>query len=674
MCGARRQRSLRCRTITEVEGCREAAGFVLPIAARCRAQGLVEVDLGAASAHESPAAAEVAEVLGLDQHQVLVARQEEIDLCRMPRAVHFGECLIQVRQPLASQIVAPEVRMQRLVLVFDGRSSPQGWQAEQLAERKARSSQRIDQVPQQGVLRGGTAQIIEHGFGQDSKDGLHRPIEDAGSRSCGSGHGVLGLLHRNRESAACHTGRSGLTFRKCTAPRQRNPNRDRPHPLPTHTLHIDTQPTARYHRRMPHQLWRRFSRAFELGATLAVVAVLAGGATWFPRSIPDRAAFLVADDQFDFSRWTLDALGLKFAQAALAPQEYLPASARTQLVEEYIALEGQAEQLQEAVSKVFADPQVPDPMAASLATRERLAQARARQTALRPHVEAILEEQAGALIAEEGFAFGGQVLPPVSFHFSAIPLALILSPRQVIRQEASIQMNPDLPLEQQIALEQKVEPRLDLSALVVPLGGIGTYPTMIQDTTSLNWIVETIAHEWTHNYLSFRPLGANYDTTPETRTMNETVASIVGRELGARVIARFYPDRVPPPPPPASPGSAPPPVPAFDFRAAMRETRVTVDALLQEGRVSQAESYMEERRRLFVEHGYTIRRLNQAYFAFYGAYADQPGERGADPVGPAVEQLRALSPTVGEFLRLAGGMSSFAELREQLSREHASAP
>jgi hypothetical protein len=337
-------------------------------------------------------------------------------------------------------------------------------------------------------------------------------------------------------------------------------------------------------------------------------------------------------------------------------------------------LEGQAEHLQEAVRAIFADPAVTEPLAASTAQRENLSRVQARQAALRPHVEAILEEQVASLIAEEGFAFGGQVFPPVSFHFSAIPLALILSPREVIRQEASIQMSPDLPLEQQIALEQKVEPRLGLSALVVPLGGIGTYPTMIQETTSLNWIIDTIAHEWTHNYLSFRPLGANYDLTPEARTMNETVASIVGREIGARVTARFYPDRVPlPAPPTAAPGVTPPAAPVFDFRAAMRETRVTVDSLLHKGQVTQAEGYMEERRRMFVEHGYTIRRLNQAYFAFYGAYADQPGERGEDPVGPAVEQLRALSPSLGGFLRWAAGMTSYAELREQLSREHASA-
>ena len=49
---------------------------------------------------------------------------------------------------------------------------------------------------------------------------------------------------------------------------------------------------------------------------------------------------------------------------------------------------------------------------------------------------------------------------------------------------------------------------------------------------------------------------------------------------------------------------------------------------------------MEQRRQLFVENGYYIRKLNQAYFAFYGAYADVPGgAAGEDPVGPAVRAL-----------------------------------
>ena len=67
----------------------------------------------------------------------------------------------------------------------------------------------------------------------------------------------------------------------------------------------------------------------------------------------------------------------------------------------------------------------------------------------------------------------------------------------------------------------------------------------------------------------------------------------------------------------------------------MHKTRVHVDELLAEGKIDEAEAYMEQRRQIFVQNGYYIRRLNQAYFAFYGAYADVPGgAAGEDPVGP----------------------------------------
>ena len=84
-----------------------------------------------------------------------------------------------------------------------------------------------------------------------------------------------------------------------------------------------------------------------------------------------------------------------------------------------------------------------------------------------------------------------------------------------------------------------------------------------------------------------------------------------------------------------------PPPPVFDFRAEMHQTRVTADRLLAEGKIDQAETYMELRRRFLWDNGYHIRKLNQAYFAFYGAYADQPGgAAGEDPVGAAVRLLR----------------------------------
>jgi hypothetical protein len=95
----------------------------------------------------------------------------------------------------------------------------------------------------------------------------------------------------------------------------------------------------------------------------------------------------------------------------------------------------------------------------------------------------------------------------------------------------------------------------------------------------------------------------------------------------------------------------------------MRETRVWVDELLAQGRIEDAEAYMEERRRMFVEHGYAIRKLNQAYFAFYGAYADQPGAAGEDPIGPAVREVFAHSPDIHTFVTSLASVTTLEDVQ-----------
>jgi hypothetical protein len=178
----------------------------------------------------------------------------------------------------------------------------------------------------------------------------------------------------------------------------------------------------------------------------------------------------------------------------------------------------------------------------------------------------------------------------------------------------------------------------------------------------------------------------NYEKSPETRTMNETTAVLVEKEVGSAALARFYPELAPPPPS-ATPTPGPKPTPAptpdpnvFDFRAEMRITRVEVDRLLAEARaakqsgdkataearVKAAEDTMRERRKVFAEQGYLIRKLNQAYFAFHGAYADEPGAAGEDPVGPAVKRLRDRSPSLLAFLETMAPMTSFDELKRAL--------
>jgi len=259
------------------------------------------------------------------------------------------------------------------------------------------------------------------------------------------------------------------------------------------------------------------------------------------------------------------------------------------------------------------------------------------------------------------------------YRVTPLPMALIISPRNIIRQDVNISLLPELSLDQVVSLETEVEKKFNVSALVTNVGGIGDYPTMVLSTTDMDFLSNTIAHEWTHNFLTLRPLGLDYDISPDLRTMNETTASIVGKEIGLQMLIRYYPQFAPKPAPvqqsqsnDSSPDNKPP---TFDFRKEMHITRLAVDQMLAADKVKEAENYMEARRKFFWDNGYQIRRLNQAYFAFNGAYADEPGgAAGADPVGPAVRALRQQSASLADFLNQISWMTSLADLQQALKK------
>jgi len=379
---------------------------------------------------------------------------------------------------------------------------------------------------------------------------------------------------------------------------------------------------------------------------------------------------LVQLRDFDFLVWFIDAVAAKGSERAGLGHAYLDQETRKEIVLTYLDYVRDARRLQGEINLIYADPEVDDPQAASAALRAQLAETRDQMERRQPLAEAIMQQQVSAILADEGFQILDSVLPPVQMHMTALPVVLIVSPRDEIHQLYGVPLVPELTTPEMESLETAVYRRLDRSALVVPIGGLGFFPAMIVETGNVNFLADVIAHEWAHHWLTLRPLGIRYLANPELRTINETVASILGAEVGARVVERFYPEFVPPETPVAAADEAAEPTPAepapFDFRSEMAATRIRVDELLAAGRVEEAEAYMEERRRVFVANGYPIRKLNQAYFAFYGAYADTPGAAGDDPIGPAVLALRENSPSLYAFMTTVAGVTSAEELEAAL--------
>lgn len=426
----------------------------------------------------------------------------------------------------------------------------------------------------------------------------------------------------------------------------------------------------------------RIVRMLDFISIIIVVLVAATGDVPRLSGQTDRVRAFTRGIEFDYPTWVWDASWIKIQQNAVGLPHLFDRAANKQIVFEYLRTTQRLMDVEFHIERVFADPAVEDKEAASAFLRAQRDELIERQEALAPLAEAAFQSQITEALAELGLTTAGQPIPPVLYHTTPTPLALIVSRRDVIEQIANISLLPTLTLDDRIALEDRVAESLDVSTLTVPIGGVGVYPTMVTETTDLRWLLETIAHEWTHNYLNLRPLGINYSTNSELRTMNETTASIAGTEVGSYVIQKYYPELAASNPNENASnqrdswialGFAPFPsngfeeAPPFDFRAEMHETRVTADALLAQGKIEEAEAYMEERRQIFWQNGYLLRKLNQAYFAFHGAYADAPGgAAGEDPVGPAVRALREQSDSLADFINTIAFMTSFEELKEAI--------
>lgn len=375
-----------------------------------------------------------------------------------------------------------------------------------------------------------------------------------------------------------------------------------------------------------------------------------------------RIGVTVSENHFDYIGWTLNAIAAKAGESLYGAHPYMSETERSDFARSYFEDVARAQRLEAEVEALYADLAVADPESATISIRAERDALRASLTMRQSLAEAVVEGQVAAVLAEEGYALAGQLVPPIAMRFSPAPMLLVISPRDTIRIDLGINLYA-MPVDERTVLEAQIDAQEDVSSLIVPIGGIALYPALVLETSDLRWAVETFAHEWFHHYLFMFPLGWSLDFASESRLINETAANMFGKEIAQEVYARYYPEFVAAGPPAQSISLQADP-PAFDFGAAMNETRVTVDQLLAAGQVAEAEAYMAERQALFFENGYRIRKLNQAYFAFYGGYqvGGVPGIAGEDPIGPALRDIRAASRTLHDFSTAIRGITTRADL------------
>ena len=382
----------------------------------------------------------------------------------------------------------------------------------------------------------------------------------------------------------------------------------------------------------------------------------------------DAVDALVAPYRYSLVDWELSNFFDKWARKSidLLPwREDLDREARNDLVREFFSLGRELSELRHRLD-YHASTGESAPGMSPESLQDAIAGTEARRREILPAVEEAVESEISAVLAVEGFESGiGLVLPPVDTVFTSSPGVLILSPRDRIHRQSTLLLEPGMSDEDKERIESAYFHEKGLSALVERTGGVAVYPSVVSDQGDMRYSLIVTAHEWLHHWFFFRPLGRNFWASPEMTTLNETAATLGGEEIGERAFAamtgrpilRETKQEMPPTPKPG----------AFNFSEAMRETRLRTGELLAKGKIEEAEAYMEERRLMLVAHGYRIRKINQAFFAFHGSYASSPAS--ISPIHGQLEKLRERSGSLGEFLHIVAGFGSYEEFLDYLEND-----
>ena len=388
-------------------------------------------------------------------------------------------------------------------------------------------------------------------------------------------------------------------------------------------------------------------------------------------SFDSRLDEIIKPYSFSFAEWEIEVLSYELEDFLFGGGDETDDD--SPLVLEYFSLNQQISDLEFQI-EIGGDSIEADELAA---LKEQLEELKGRNDALEDGVERIIQKQIIETLKQMGIfnPLDGHLnleisFPPVNFELEAPPHLLIVSPRDRIERTKEITLVQDISPQEREEIEDAID-ELGVSSIIVGLGGVATYPSFVIDSAGLQFTINVAVEEWLHQYLFFRPLGFMYSLhlagiTPnsEIAVMNETLVGIAREEIGAVLYQNYYSQYMGEVEENNQTETTQSDEPEFNFFKEMREIRLAVDVYLAQGEVEQAEAFMEQKRLFLASKGYYIRKINQAYFAFYGTYA--AGPISVNPIGTELKTLRGMNTSLSAFLNTVATMTSRDDLKNSL--------
>ncbi|HEX5417185.1 MAG TPA: hypothetical protein VFZ25_16090, partial [Chloroflexota bacterium] len=282
---------------------------------------------------------------------------------------------------------------------------------------------------------------------------------------------------------------------------------------------------------------------------VAAVVMFAVPRVGGPPTLDWRLAQVARERSFNLWQWEGQTLVGRAWQNVTAPAS----SDQPAVVWRYAALVRQTNQTLARRDELWAKRAVTGSADGLAETQDEVDRQEAELARLRPIVEVTVSRETADELARRGLPpnqyvrAGGppfallrvDVVPPVFFQIGPLPRLLVIAPVDRVALIGSVLLRADLSTDQIDQLETNAD-GLGVSSVVTDIGGLAAYPSMLPDDESTRDLLITVAHEWTHHYLAFRPLGQSYFGSYDMREINETVADMVGHEVGDAVYRQTY--------------------------------------------------------------------------------------------------------------------------------------